>query len=150
MAQPDWLQVGLPSLEHPFGVHLWPLFSKAWAMIMGYKAEQFRFTPGQTPISTLTETCVGLVLYYTIIFGGRELMKDRAPMKLNGLFKIHNFYLTAISGTLLALFIEQQLHKVVKHGVFYSVCAYEGGWTPELVTLYYVRLLAPHLQAPLY
>jgi fatty acid elongase 3 len=54
---------------------------------------------------------------------------------------IHNFYLTAISGVLLALFIEQLFPTVVQHGVFFSICNHKGGWTKELVTLYYVRPL---------
>lgn len=105
---------------------------------MGYKPEQFRFVPGITPMSTMSETAIGLISYYLIIFGGRELMKDREPMKLNGLFKIHNFYLTVISGVLLALFMEQLIPTVVRNGIFYGICNYDGGWTPPLVTLYYV------------
>jgi fatty acid elongase 3 len=59
---------------------------------------------------------------------------------LNVPFMIHNFYLTAISGILLVLFIEQLLGTVVKNGVFFAICDHKGGWTKELVTLYYVRI----------
>jgi fatty acid elongase 3 len=138
MATPDWLEVGVPTLDRPFGVHLWPIFSKAFSSVLGYKPEHFRFVQGSTPMSTMTETTVALVSYYIIIFGGRELMKDREPLKLNGLFKIHNFYLTAISGILLALFLEQLIPTLVRNGVFYAICDYNGGWTPQLVILYYV------------
>ncbi len=51
---------------------------------------------------------------------------------------IHNFYLTAISGILLALFAEQLVSTVYNHGVFYAICDVKGGWTPPLVILYYV------------
>lgn len=140
METPDWLEVGLPTLDRPFGVHLWPIFSKAFQTIAGYKPEHFRFVQGQTPMSTMTESTVALVAYYVIVFGGREIMKDRPALKLSTLFKIHNFYLTAISGSLLVLFLEQLIPTVLGKGIFYAVCDYNGGWTPELVILYYVRL----------
>lgn len=138
MAQPDWLEVGMPTLDRPFGVALWPIFSKAFQAVRGYKPEQFEFTPGSTPMASMTETAVTLVSYYILIFGGRELMKGREPMKLNGLFKIHNFYLTVISGVLLALFLEQLIPTLTRNGVFYAICDYNGGWTRQLVVLYYV------------
>ena len=59
-------------------------------------------------------------------------------MQLNGLFMIHNLYLTLVSGTLLALFIEQLVPTIWKHGLFYAICDHSGGWTPQLVILYYV------------
>lgn len=139
LAQTSWLQYGVPTLDRPFGLALWPIFEKAFGTVMGYKPQDFRFVPGKTPMSTLTETVVMLLSYYLIIFGGRELMRERAPMKLNGLFKIHNFYLTAISGILLALFAEQLIPTLVRHGVFYGICSHKGGWTDKLVILYYVR-----------
>jgi fatty acid elongase 3 len=139
-AQPDWLIVERPTLDHPFGLHLWPIFAAAFKQVKGYAPEQFDFVPGVTPMSTMQETAITLLSYYLIIFGGRELMKDREPFKLNGLFKIHNFYLTVISGVLLALFLEQLIPTVVRGGVFHAICSYEGGWTDKLVVLYYVRL----------
>lgn len=89
-------------------------------------------------MATMQETAAVLVTYYIVIFGGREVMKDRPAYKLNGLFKIHNFYLTAISGALLLLFLEQLIPTLVRHGVLYTICQYAGGWTDQLVVLYYV------------
>ena len=89
-------------------------------------------------MSTLKSTSIFIVIYYAIIFGGRELMRNREPFKLKTLFLIHNFYLTAISGILLALFIEQLLPTVVRGGIFHAICDYDGGWTQPLVVLYYV------------
>ena len=86
---------------------------------------------------TLRSTVMMLISYYTIVLGGRELMRSRPAMKLNDLFLIHNFYLTVISGALLVLFIEQLAPTIWKHGVFFAVCG-DGGWTGPLVTLYYV------------
>ncbi len=132
-------QFPVPTLDRPFGVHLWPIFNKAFEKVVGYPADDFTFVPGATPMSTIKETSIFIVVYYAVIFGGRELMRNREPFKLRTLFLIHNFYLTAISGILLALFIEQLLSTVVRHGVFYAICDGNGGWTKPLVVLYYVR-----------
>ena len=131
--------IPLPTLDRPFGVELWPIFVKAYSAVMGYSPTDFKFEQGKTPMSTFQQTVIGLVSYYVIIFGGRELMKHRKPFTLNGPFMIHNLYLTLISGCLLALFIEQLLPTLVRNGVYHAICSYNGGWTKELVTLYYVR-----------
>ncbi len=55
---------------------------------------------------------------------------------------VHNLYLTIISGTLLALFIEQLLPTVWRNGIFYAICNHRGGSTDRLVVLYYVSPLA--------
>ena len=91
----------MPTLDRPFGIHLWPIFSKAFEAVAGYPAEDFRFKAGETPMSTLKETGIFIVIYYFVIFGGREWMRNREPYKLKTLFLIHNYYLTVIS----ALFV---------------------------------------------
>lgn len=133
-------QLPLPTIDRPFGIHLWPIFSKAWETVVGYPAEEFKFVPFETPMSTLKSTSIFIVIYYAIIFGGREMMRNREPFKLKGLFLIHNFYLTAISGILLVLFIEQLVPTVVRGGIFHAICDVEGGWTQPLVVLYYVSI----------
>jgi len=136
----------IPTLDRPFGIHLWPIFSKAFEAVVGYPAEDFNFQAGATPMSTIKETSIFIVIYYAVIFGGRELMRSREPFKLRTLFLIHNFYLTAISGILLALFIEQLLGTVVRKGVFFAICDREGGWTQPLVVLYYLNYLTKYLE----
>jgi hypothetical protein len=137
---PDYLsKVPLPILERPFGIELWPIFVKAFSAVRGYSPTDFKFVEGVTPMSTFKETATILMAYYVIIFGGRELMKGRPAFTLNVPFMIHNFYLTAISGVLLALFFEQLLGTVVKNGVFFAICNRKGGWTKQLAMLYYVR-----------
>lgn len=135
----------LPTIDRPFGIKLWPIFSKAWELVMGYPADDFRFTAGVTPMSTLKETGIFVICYYIIIFGGREYMRKKEAFKLKKLFLVHNFVLTAISAILLALFTEQILPTVVRQGIFYSICDREGGWTQPLVVLYYVCLISPAL-----
>lgn len=138
MSTPDWIELGAPTLDRPFGLQLWPIFEKTFESAMGYKPQDFRFKPGETPISTLKSCSAVLISYYIIIFGGRELMRDRQPLQLSFLFKLHNFYLTAISGILLALFAEQLIPMVWRHGVFFAICDHNGGWTDKMVVLYYV------------
>lgn len=67
-------------------------------------------------------------------------MKDRAPFKLNALFMVHNLYLTVASAIMLALFIEQLVPTVWRRGIFFAICDHRGGWTRQLVVLYYVGL----------
>lgn len=132
------IEYGLPTIDRPFGLTLWPLFERVFTPIMGYKPQDFGFVPGQTPMSTFKATAIALVTYYIVVFGGREVMRGREALKLNGLFMIHNFYLTVISGGLLALFLEQLIPTIARNGVFYGICDHAGGWTDKLVILYYV------------
>lgn len=88
-------------------------------------------------MSTFKETVAMIMLYLVVIFGGREIMKTREAYKLNGLFKIHNFMLTAISGGLLVLFLEQLIPTLWRHGLYENICGADG-WTQPLVVLYYV------------
>lgn len=129
-----------PTLDRPFAIELWPLFDKAYTRVMGYSTKKFVFVPGDTPMSTLVATSTMLITYYVTVFAGREFMKNREPFKLNSLFMAHNLFLTAFSGTLLALFIEQLLPILWRYGTFYAICNHGGGWTPPLVLLYYVSI----------
>lgn len=130
----------LPSIDRPFGIKLWPIFSKAWELLLGYPAEDFHFEAGVTPMSTLKSTGIFVILYYMVIFIGREVMRKREPLQLKKSFLVHNFYLTAISAILLALFVEQIFPTVVRGGIFHAICDRSGGWTQPLVVLYYVCL----------
>lgn len=141
MASEILKHVSTPTLDRPFGVHLWPLFDMGFEKLMGYPASEFQFTQDVTPLSTLKETTMMLITYYVVIFGGREVMKKLPAFKLNTLFMIHNLVLTIVSGILLVLFIEQLLPTLVRHGVFYTICDQRGGWTQPLIILYYVSCL---------
>ena len=135
-------------LAKPLNVSPWKVFNNAWTTMAGYPAEDFRFIPGKTLMSTFNETALVLIAYYTIIIGGRELMRNRPAFKLNGLFLVHNFYLTAISGGLLALFVQQLVPTLWNQGLYDSICG-AGGWTNELNTLYYVSRCQKTLRSAL-
>ncbi|KAK4997491.1 Fatty acyl-CoA elongase/Polyunsaturated fatty acid specific elongation enzyme [Elasticomyces elasticus] len=146
MSKASWVQIGAPTLDRPFGLALWPIFERAFTLVRPYKPQDFRFVPGETPMSTLSATATMLISYYVLVFGGRELMRNREPLRLNGLFKIHNLYLTAISGCLLVLFAEQLIPTLARRGVFYAICDHRGGWTDKLVILYYMNYLTKYLE----
>ncbi|KAF2467991.1 GNS1/SUR4 membrane protein [Lindgomyces ingoldianus] len=146
MSTPDWIQFGMPTLDRPFGLQLWPIFEKVYESAVGYKPQDFRFIPGVTAISTIKACAAILLSYYIVIFGGRELMRDRPAYKLSFLFKLHNFYLTAISFILLVLFAEQLIPMVTRNGIFFAVCDHKGGWTDKMVVLYYLNYLTKFVE----
>lgn len=115
----------------------WATFDNIWTSIMGYPADEFKFVPGSTPMSTLSATLIVIISYYAIIFGGREWMRNRPAYKLNTLFMAHNLMLTVVSGSLLVLFAGQLVPQIWKFGVYENICG-ASGWTDPLVTLYYV------------
>lgn len=80
-----------------------------------------------------------IVLYLVVVFGGREIMRNREPYKLNALFMAHNFMLTSVSGLLLVLFAEQLIPSLWKYGLYDNICG-ASGWTQPLLVLYYVSL----------
>ena len=114
----DVLKFEAPSLDRPFGVHLWPLIDVAWTKVVGYSPMDFKFEQGVTPISTFRAAVAVIIAYYSVIFGGRMVMKSYNPAQLQLMFQFHNLFLSVLSGTLLALFIEQLLPTVWRNGIF--------------------------------
>ena len=141
------LLVGKTTETAPVIIHLdpWSTFDKLWTMVMGYSAAKFEYTIGQTPMSTMRETFGSIALYYLVIFGGREVMRNRPAFKLNTAFLVHNFYLTAISGGLLVLFLQQLIPGLWRNGLLDGICG-ETGWTRQLVVLYYLNYLTKYLE----
>lgn len=86
------------------------------------------YVPGQTPLSTTPQVVSALVGYLAVVFGLRELMKDREPLSLKPLFRLHNILLSGGSLLLLVLMLEEVLPIVWKHGLFYAICN-GAAWT---------------------
>jgi fatty acid elongase 3 len=132
-----------PSIQIP--TNPFAVFDKAWSLLNHQSTSEFRFTPGRTPLATFSEAGGAIALYYLIIFGGREVMRSQPALKLNTLFIIHNFYLTAISGGLLLLFAQQLIPGLWRHGLYDGICG-ATGWSQQLLVLYYVNYLTKFLE----
>ncbi|KAL2416251.1 Elongation of fatty acids protein 2 [Exophiala dermatitidis] len=128
-----------------FSMDPYSMFDRAYTALLGYRPHEFRFVQGKTPLSTFKECAIFIAAYYVIIFGGRELMRNRAPIRLNNLFIIHNFYLTVISGGLLLLFAQQLIPGLWKNGLYDGICG-STGWSQELLVLYYITYLTKYLE----
>ncbi|KZW02185.1 GNS1/SUR4 membrane protein, partial [Exidia glandulosa HHB12029] len=97
-----------------------------------------QYTPPLTPMSSVPVVVAALVGYLTLVFGLREVMRDREPMKLQFLFQLHNVLLSAGSGLLLVLMVEEIFPIWRKHGLFYAMCG-TGAWTPALEFYYMIN-----------
>ncbi|KAL0252979.1 hypothetical protein I308_102373 [Cryptococcus tetragattii IND107] len=101
---------------------------------LGYRT----WIPGESPLSTQKAVVAAVGTYLLVIFGGREMMKNRQPFKLKIPFQIHNVYLTLGSGLLLVLMLEEIIPLFLKHGFFWSICS-TSAFTPRLVTYYMIN-----------
>ncbi|KAK6523744.1 hypothetical protein TWF281_001716 [Arthrobotrys megalospora] len=135
----------IPSIDRPFGIHLWPIFSKVFELAVGYPAEEFEFVHGKTPVSTLPYALAIISVYYVVIFGGKAYMADRKALRLNALFQIHNVFLTVLSGSLLALAMEQLIPILLRNGLFYGICNINS-YTQKLVVIYYLNYLTKYFE----
>ena len=106
---------------------------------MPYLADHLRFIPtaavplslksyirGETPLSTWPAAFSMTVTYLTIVFGTREIMKDRAPFRLVTLFRAHNLLLSVASFILMLLLGEEVVSNWIKFGSYGVLCADEA------------------------
>ena len=88
---------------------------------------------GTTPLSTNPVVIGTLVGYLTVIFGLREIMRDRQALKLQFLFQLHNALLSLGSLILLVLMLEEIVPIWYKGGLFNAIC-HPRSWTPVSAT----------------
>lgn len=96
--------------------------------------------PSQTPLSTPGVVLGCMTGYLAILWVGQKLMEDRKAMQFKTLFMFHNLLLSAGSGLLLALMLEEIVPIVYNHGFFYAIC-HHNAWTPKLEFYYMINYL---------
>lgn len=136
--------IPFPTPDTPFGIKLFPLFDQLVAKATNGNLipSNFKWVPGEVPLSTL-EPVLGLIAtYYIVIFGGNYIFKrfNITPFVLNGPFQVHNVILTTSSLTLLVLMVEQIFPMIYYHGIYYAICD-TSAWTQELEVLYYFNYI---------
>ncbi|ODV86672.1 hypothetical protein CANARDRAFT_195596 [[Candida] arabinofermentans NRRL YB-2248] len=133
-----------PSIDYPFGISLFDNFDKLITKATNgfFKPSEFQFIENETFFSTPIPVFTAIITYYTVIFGGRYLLKlfKIKPFILNGLFQIHNLFLTILSLTLFTLMIEQLIPMIYYNGLYFAICN-NGAWTQKMVCLYYLNYL---------
>ncbi|PCH33644.1 fatty acid elongase [Wolfiporia cocos MD-104 SS10] len=103
------------------------------------------YVPGETPLSTPQEVFPALAVYLVIVFGLQAYMKNRPPLKLQGLFQLHNVILSAGSALLLTVMAEEIAPLFLNHSVFWSMCD-EGMWTDRLEFFYLINYYFKYLE----
>ncbi|KAF9241381.1 GNS1/SUR4 membrane protein [Melanogaster broomeanus] len=104
-----------------------------------------QYVPGVTPLSTWPVVSTALVSYLAIVFGIREIMKDRPPQKLNTLFRFHNAFLSLGSALLLALMAEEVASLWLKFGTYDTMCN-EASWTTRLEFYYMINYYFKYIE----
>lgn len=141
--------VPLPSIDHPFGIELFPYVESLFKFLSHGKfiMSEFNFVPGVTFLSSPYTVFPAVIVYYTVIFGGNALMKkfNVKPFVLNGLFQLHNLFLTTLSLILFLSLVEQLIPQIYYNGLFYAICN-ENAWTQKMVVLYYLNYLTKYVE----
>lgn len=140
------ISVGLPSVDRPFGIYLWPIFRYLVFAVVGWDIETFHYEyNGKYPLSSVPEVAAAIAGYYISIFTARWLLTKVRPIRFTFFFRLHNLILTLMSATLLLLLLEQVVPVIIRHGVFYSICN-DNAWTQKTELLYYLNYLTKYYE----
>lgn len=104
------------------------------------------YIPGETPLSTWPVVTTALASYLAIIFGIREIMKDRSPQRLNTLFRIHNVFLSVGSLILLVLMMEEVGSIWLTNTTVYGTMCDETSWTERLEFYYMINYYFKYIE----
>ncbi|KAG2159856.1 GNS1/SUR4 membrane protein [Suillus bovinus] len=103
------------------------------------------YIQGETPLSTWPVVTTALASYLAVIFGIREIMKDRSPQRLNTLFRIHNAFLSVGSLILLVLMMEEVGSIWLTNTTYGTMCD-ETSWTERLEFYYMVNYYFKYIE----
>lgn len=103
------------------------------------------YIPGESPLSTWPVVTTALASYLAIIFGIREIMRDRSPQRLNTLFRIHNAFLSAGSLILLVLMMEEVGSIRLTNTTYGTMCD-ESSWTERLEFYYMINYYFKYIE----
>ncbi|KAG2072637.1 GNS1/SUR4 membrane protein [Suillus decipiens] len=103
------------------------------------------YIPGETPLSTWPVVTTALASYLAIIFGIREIMKDKSPQRLNTLFRIHNAFLSIGSLILLVLMMEEVGSIWLTNTTYGTMCD-ETSWTERLEFYYMINYYFKYIE----
>jgi hypothetical protein len=105
----------------------------------------YSYVKGTTPLSTDQAVVTALISYLVIIFSIQALMKNQQPLKLTGLFQLHNVILSSGSLLLLGLVLEEILPIIWNHGFHDALCG-ERAWTARMEFYYIVNYYFKYLE----
>ncbi|KIJ10146.1 hypothetical protein PAXINDRAFT_172249 [Paxillus involutus ATCC 200175] len=84
------------------------------------------YIPGESPFSTWPVVASMTATYLAVVFGTREVMKERAPLRLTTPSRAHNLILCAGSLVLMALIGEEVFSNWMKVGTYGALCVPEA------------------------
>jgi len=96
----------------------------------------FKFVGGVTPLSTIREVALAIVIYLAVIFTLQFIMKFFKPLSLKNLFIAHNILLSGGSLILLLLILESIAPRLIRNGIFWGICS-EELWDDKRLELYF-------------
>ncbi|KEI37749.1 uncharacterized protein L969DRAFT_96267 [Mixia osmundae IAM 14324] len=103
------------------------------------------WTPGRSPLSTVPQVTVAVASYLSLLWLGQQIMANRKPLKLKGLFMLHNTILTVGSFIVFVLMAEEVAPIIRQGGLFHAYCS-PAGWTSRLETLYIINYVFKYVE----
>jgi hypothetical protein len=124
---------------------LYPLPYQLTHWVPGNTNVGFTHAARTTPLSTTPQVVAAILTYLVVIFGGRELMRNREPFKLTFLFRLHNIILSVGSLVLLLLMLEEIVPLYWRHGFFWAICNTKA-FTSRMVSYYMINYYIKYVE----